>query len=335
MRIFVATLCAVLLLPVPALAQGERAGESGDGVVDIDEWTVPWSNTRPRDPYVAPDGRIWFVGQAGNYVGVFDPRTEEFARHELDRGVLPHNVVVREDGQIFYAGNQAAHIGRIHPVSGAVDTLAMPNEQAADPHTLAFDPQGRIWFTVQGGAFVGRQDPATGETRLVKMERGSRPYGIVVDDAGRPWVALFGTNRIVTLDPTSFEPRFLELPAPDARPRRLALDSDGTVWYVDHARGTLGEIDPSTGSVEEHVVPGGTGSRPYAMTIDERDRLWFVETGPEPNRLVGFDQAAGEFFSVTPIPSGGGTVRHMVYHAPTRSIWFGTDANTIGRARVP
>jgi len=25
----------------------------------------------------------------------------------------------------------------------------------------------------------------------------------------------------------------------------------------------------------------------------------------------------------------------MYYHAPTRAIWFGTDTNNIGRARVP
>ena len=29
------------------------------------------------------------------------------------------------------------------------------------------------------------------------------------------------------------------------------------------------------------------------------------------------------------------TIRHMVYHAPTREIWFGTDRNTVGRVRVP
>jgi virginiamycin B lyase len=35
------------------------------------------------------------------------------------------------------------------------------------------------------------------------------------------------------------------------------------------------------------------------------------------------------------VPSGGGTVRHMVFDKSTRAIWFGTDNNTIGRALVP
>ncbi len=83
------------------------------------------------------------------------------------------------------------------------------------------------------------------------------------------------------------------------------------------------------------LTPGGTGSRPYAMAVDDRDRIWFVETGPQPNRFVGFDPATLEFFSVTEIDSGGGSVRHMFFHKPSRTIWFGTDANTIGRASVP
>jgi virginiamycin B lyase len=60
-----------------------------------------------------------------------------------------------------------------------------------------------------------------------------------------------------------------------------------------------------------------------------------VETGPQPNKLIGFDPKTSQFFSETAVPSGAGTVRHMVYHAPTRTIWFGTDAGTIGRALVP
>jgi virginiamycin B lyase len=60
-----------------------------------------------------------------------------------------------------------------------------------------------------------------------------------------------------------------------------------------------------------------------------------VETGVQPNRLVGFDPKTEKFFSMTPIPSGGGTIRYMVFDPKTRMIWFGSDNNTIGRAQVP
>ena len=58
------------------------------------------------------------------------------------------------------------------------------------------------------------------------------------------------------------------------------------------------------------------------------------ETGVDPNTFVGFDPAQNRFTSITPIPSGGGSVRHMHYHKATDTVWFGTDEDTIGRAFV-
>src|SRR3712207_2388230 len=64
---------------VPGQVKQSAAGAL-DRPVEITEWTVPWEKTRPRDPYVAPDGRVWFVGQTGNYIAVLDPKSGEFKR---------------------------------------------------------------------------------------------------------------------------------------------------------------------------------------------------------------------------------------------------------------
>lgn len=312
--------------PLPPMATFARDS------VEIREWAVPWENTRPRDPIVAANGHVWFVGQRGNYVGALDPASGEFRRIELPEGAMPHNVIVGPDGDLWYAGNRDSHIGRIDPETGEIRVIRVPPR---DPHTLYFGPDGDLWFTAQGANRIGRLDPASGEVRLLEPSvADARPYGIVVDGRGHPWIALFGTNRIATVDPASMNLVEHTLPSEDTRARRLDVTSDGAVWYVDYARGTLGRFDPASGAVEEWPTPGGAGSRPYAMAIDDEDRVWFVETGSDRNRLVGFDTTTGTFTSVTPIPSGGGTVRHMVYHAPTGSLWFGTDVNTIGRALI-
>ena len=304
--------------------------------VEIDEWPVPWENTRPRDPWVESPRRVWFVGQRGHYVGLLDPETAEFERWDLDPGTGPHNLIVDDEGIVWYAGNRAAHIGRLDPETGEIEKIAMPDPAARDPHTLVFDPEGDIWFTVQGGNRVGHLDVETREVRLVEVPTASaRPYGIVVDPGGRPWFTEFGSYKIGTVDPATMELREYELPRAEARPRRLARTSDGMIWYVDYATGRLGRLDPDGGEVREWPMPGGPDSRPYGMAVDDEDRLWFVETGLSPNRFVGFDPATGEFTPPVPVPSGGGTVRHMDYHEPTHSVWFGTDANTIGRATLP
>ncbi|MGH7449365.1 MAG: lyase, partial [Longimicrobiales bacterium] len=60
--------------------------------LDVKEWAVEWEG-RPRDPAVDAGGRVWFVGQAGNYIGVFDPAGETFRRYELEPNTRPHNLI--------------------------------------------------------------------------------------------------------------------------------------------------------------------------------------------------------------------------------------------------
>jgi virginiamycin B lyase len=168
----------------------------------------------------------------------------------------------------------------------------------------------------------------------VPVER-ARPYGIVMDAQNRPWFNLFGTNMVGTVDPATFTLKTYPLADPKTRNRRIAITPDGRVWYVDYTRGYLGRLDPATGAVKEWACPGAGLSLPYALAVDDAGRLWFSETGRQPNRLVGFDPAREQYFSITPVPSGGGTIRHMYFDARTRLLWFGTDNNTIGRAVIP
>ena len=96
----------------------------------------------------------------------------------------------------------------------------------------------------------------------------------------------------------------------------------------------LGKLEPATGRFSEWPAPGGAPSLPYGMAVDERDRIWFVESGMRPNRLVGFDTKSERVVSVTPFGAPANTVRHMYYDAKAAELWFGTDANTIGRATL-
>jgi virginiamycin B lyase len=326
-------MAAVVLV---ALSAASPAAAQRTAPVDIKEWTVSWEKTRPRDPYVDAQGRVWFVGQVGNYIAYLDPNTGTFKRFEIDSGTHPHNLIVDRSGAVWYAGNRNAMIGKLDPVTGKITRYPMPNAAARDPHTLVFDRDGNIWFTTQGGNYVGKLTTATGDVRLIKVPTSdARPYGIVIDSKNRPWFNEFGTNKIATVDPKTMEVREYILPEARSRTRRLVVTSDDLVWYVDYARGYIGQLDPATGKTMEWANPGGARSLPYAMAVDDRDRVWFVETGVHPNRLVGFDPKTKQFFSVTEFGANPNTVRHMVFHSPTREIWFGTDANTIGRARVP
>lgn len=338
---FAAATAAFIVLP--ASTPGSADAQEHLGSPELTEWEVPYAASRPRDPMVAPDGKVWFVGQRGNYVAVLDPESGDFRQYELDDGVYPHNLIVASDGTVYYAGNRASHIGKLDPETGAIEKFMMPDERARDPHTLIFDSKGDIWFTVQGGNFVGRLSIGSGEVKLAEapvVEGGprgggsSRPYGIVMDSRDRPWVALFNTNQIATVDPESFELSTITLPE-NALPRRLGITSDDIIWYGDWRRGMLGRLDTESGEVTEFPLPSGEEARPYGMAVDDSDRVWFVEVGPRPNKFTGFDPMSGRFFSQTMPESGGGTIRHMYFDPETNSIWFGADTNTIGVAKLP
>ena len=325
-----------LLLPASLPLVEPEASVRNDSL-QITEWKVPWDGTRPRDPYFAPDGKVWFVGQTGNYIAYLDPASGTFTRVEIEEGTYPHNLIVDRQGNVWYAGNRNGTIGRYDPRSKQFQHYRMPDSTVRDPHTLVFDRNGDIFFTAQGSQAFGHLNVKTGEVRLVKVAPSSNPYGIVVDAQNRAWANLFRTNKLAMIDPATMRVTEYAVPRPDARTRRIALTSDGAVWYVDYAKGRLGRFDPKTQQFKEWVTPGGEGSQPYAMVVDDRDRVWFFESMPrEANQLVGFDPKTEQFFYTGKRFEGGArTVRHAHFEPTTREIWFGTDVGTIGRVKLP
>lgn len=332
-----ALLALALTLPIAAPSLAQDFVSDAESSVGIEEWTTPWPGTRPRDPFTVDGERVWFVGQAGDYIGWLDVETGEFGRAELQEGDGPHNQIVGPDGMVWYAGNRSAHIGRYDPETGQFLRVDMPDGEPRDPHTLIFDDAGEsIWFSAQGANRIGRLIPGSWEIDVFDVPtEGARPYGITITPDGRVWVALLGTNKLAMVDPEAMQLTEYVLPREGARPRRIGHTTDGRVWYVDYAEGYLGALTPESGAVQEWRAPSAEDSYPYAMAVDALDRIWFVETGPEVNNFVGFDPATESFFSQTPVPSGGSVVRHMQYYAPMNEIWFGADTNTIGRAILP
>ena len=122
------------------------------------------------------------------------------------------------------------------------------------------------------------------------------------------------------------------------RARRIAITSDNQLWFGDY-RGFINHLDPKTGKFAEWPMPSGAASQPYAHAQDDQDRIWIVETGVHPNKLVAFDTKTKEWVANIPIPSltaqGRNTIRHMTFNRATRELWFGTDAGTIGKINIP
>jgi virginiamycin B lyase len=335
----VAVASFVMLASVAADARAQVAQGAQNGVLEPKEWTVPWERTRPRDPIMDQAGRVWFVGQTGNYVAYLDPKSGEFKRYQIDDGTNPHNVVVDQQGGVWYTGNRNGRIVKLNPETGELKNFMMPDSTVRDPHTLIFDKNGIGWFSAQQSQRIGRLDPKTGEIKLWRPpgEGRTNPYGVVVDQDGRPYFNLWQTNKIATIDPRTLEYKEFTHPDPRMRARRIAITSDGQIWFADY-RGFLNHLDPKTGKFEEFPLPSGPAAQPYAHAQDDKDRIWIAETGVQPNKMVAFDTRTRSWVANFPVLSNGAarnTIRHMTFNRTTRELWFGTDAGTIGHVKVP
>src|SRR5215471_3030095 len=89
--------------------------------VSIREFDVPTPNSRPHDPAVAPDGSLWYTGQAANKLGRLDPATGRFKEFALKTpGSGPHGLVADDKGNIWFTAISKGYIGRLIPATGEI-----------------------------------------------------------------------------------------------------------------------------------------------------------------------------------------------------------------------
>ena len=118
------------------------------------------------------------------------------------------------------------------------------------------------------------------------------------------------------------------MPAKSARPRRIALAPDGTIYYTDYARGYLGRLDLTTGEAKEWPSPSGAKSEPYGIVFT-KGALWYNESGAKPNTIVRFDPKTEKFQSWA-IPGGGDIVRNMDVNRDGNPVMANSLVNQVG-----
>jgi len=295
--------------------------------IEIDEWLVPTLGQRSRDPVEASDGAIWWTGMWASLLGRLDSLTGDVREYPLPLSARPHSIVPDDEGFIWYLGNGNGTVGRLNPLNGNIDEY---ETGLADPHTGVFHYNGYFYFTAQRAGAVARLDPATGT--IVHRETRARPYGIKVAPNGLIYVAFNGDNTIGEMDPETLEITYFTIPHEESRIRRLDVASDGSIWYVNSARGRIGQLNPATGVVREWDSPSGPKSHPYAIAVID-DVIWYNESGQRPDALVRFDPES-ETFQSWAIPSGIGIIRHVWVTRNKELLIHQSSSNRIGRVTI-
>ena len=233
------------------------------------------------------------------------------------------------------------------------------------PTAVAVAPDGTVWFTIEFSDAIGRLRNGRLET-ISKGKQNVEPIGLAVDAAGFAWYTDGPMRAISRIAPDGAITSFT-LATPIATLARLAVASDGAVWFADgtsfsvtrlkdgvftpHDLGQLfatpfGVAVASDGTVWAtvqntnklvRIAPSGEMVQLDAPTrasglgdvaVDGHGAVWFAEL-----RANKIGRYAGGRFSEFPIPTAKAGLTGLAV-APDGAVWF-TELRTgkLGRLR--
>jgi virginiamycin B lyase len=269
---------------IPYYGAANRIGRLNPKTATVDEFRVPNDTTAAIHSAIpAGDGSVWLTEQGANKLGRWDPLTK----------------VITEYQDAYLPGKEGVTAG-------------------GDKHTLRVDAQGRVWST---GRPMTVFDPKT--RKYTRFDEIPTAYGLALDKDGNCWFAEYAQNgEIGKIDAKTLKVTKWKLPTIDARPRRIQVAADGTVWFAEFKSGAIGRFDPKTQTIKEFPLPGPEAT-PYALGVDRGGMVWYSS---EHMDVVGrLDPRSGQVTEF-PVPQSENTMREFFTDSQGR-MWFGSPAN--------
>ena len=281
-----------------------------------------------HDVAPASDGGVWFTAQASGHLGWFEPSSGRTELVALGTGSAPHGVIQGPDHAAWVTDGGQNAIARVSWPQRAVTLFRLPEGTPyANLNTCAFDGDGDLWFTGQSG-FVGRVETKTGTVTVKESPRGTGPYGICTTPAGEVWWCSLAGSFIARIDRKTGDSQVVEPPTPRQGARRVWSDSQGRIWVSEWLSGNVSMHDPAKSTWRTWKVPGDN-AKPYAVYVDERDKVWLSDFGS--NAIFSFD-ASSEKFTRIALTNEGAAVRQILGRAG--EVWLpesGTEHITVIR----
>jgi virginiamycin B lyase len=284
-------------------------GSRVQAAATMQSWKLATSRrTGIHDVAPAPDGGVWFSAQASGHLGWFEPSSGRTELVPLGSGSSPHGVIQGPDRAAWLTDSGQNAIVKVSWPDRKVSVFKLPEGTPyANLNTCAFDGDGDLWFTGQGG-YVGRVAVKTGQVTVKEAPKGRGPYGICSTPSGDVWWCSLAGSFIAQIDRRTGESRVVEPPTRGQGARRVWSDSRGRIWVSEWNSGQLSVHDPAAKSWRAWKVPG-SNPKIYAVYVDERDRPWVSDFGG--NAIWSFDPAS-EKFEQHPLPRDSANVRQIL-----------------------
>jgi DNA-binding beta-propeller fold protein YncE len=319
--VLLAIACACAAAQTTATLAGTGvAGFSGDG--------GPGAKAQIDNPFglaIGPDGALYFCEIGNHRVRRLDLKTGVISTvagsgqkgYAGDGGPAlaaslnePYEVAFDRAGNLYFAERQSHVVRRVDANTRIISTVAgtgaagfggdggpAASAQLRQPHSIAFDPEGRLMICDIGNHRVRRLDLARGtlETWAGTGERKPTPDGapiagtplngpraIAVAPDGQLYLVLREGNAVYRIDPRASKIHHLAGtgesgytgdggPAKQAKlagPKGIAWAPDGSVYIADTESHTIRRIDLKSGIITTVIGNGQRGDGPDGPARD-------------------------------------------------------------------
>jgi virginiamycin B lyase len=207
-------------------------------------------------------------------------------------GVQPANIPVPDPGE--------------DATAGVVITEYDVGDAASWAHDMTIDPNtGAAWVGDYVNDDLIRIEPRTGEQTIYKLPvKGGGMHTLHFDRAGYLWITLQLTDMVARFDPKDgtfrlyggFQKGSLVHSFAYDEYGLVQFDNDGRMWMTEFGTNALVALDPDSGNLTEHPLPGD-GGHPYGIAMDSQGRVWYTKYGD--NILGVLDPKTGQVTELT------------------------------------
>jgi len=309
--------------------------------VEITEWVLPQSGNL-HDVAPGPDGKIYGADMDTSIIQRLDPAnntiealTDPKSMPEPKR--VLHSTMPSVDGRnMWFTYSGVNTVASLNTESGELTSYKFDILRGHWPHTMRFDQQGTLWFTLSATNQIGYIDEE-GEIQIINVptktwrqwamskipilafvrwyrdvmdvvtttdtEEMTTIYGIDIGPDGKVWFSLLNARQIGSYDPKTGA--FDMIDTPFGGPRRFRIDSKGDLWIPAFVEGMVYRYSPAERKFYPYEIPTGKGDAQYSLTVHPKDdSVWL--TGSNSDTLMRLDPETREV---------------KVFRLPSRVTW--------------
>ena len=233
--------------------------------------------------------------------------------YELPRKLMPHDVIVDQDGIVWLSQFDEQFLGRFDPRTLKYTEFAVPMQRPDFPKgtlDLEVDPEGNLWLSHMFQSGIVRFDkktekfqawplPAgvvndTSQQSMVGPQRWTVDGKVWLNDAGIPGMHRLdmATGKVETWKP------YQNMKGPHSV-YGIYADSKNNIFFMDFGGESVGKIEAATGKLTLFPTPTPR-SRPRRGRMDDQDRVWFAEWRAE---KIGMFDTRTETFREWAVPT--------------------------------